>query len=75
MFRKIVVFILISTALFSHKIQGIKLEAEKIKNDSILIKAYFQKSKKQLVGNKVKLISKIDNRRLNQTYIKEGKNT
>ncbi len=61
---KVILFILLilSTKLFAHKVAGIKLEAKKVEGDKIQINAYFQKSKRALIGNKIKLISMIDNR-------------
>lgn len=47
---------------FAHAIPGINLEVKDLKNNTMLITANFKKSKRPLVGNKIKLISMIDNR-------------
>lgn len=54
--------LLFTTTLFAHKIAGVELEVKKIENDKIHINAFFKKSKRALAGNKIKLISMIDNR-------------
>lgn len=48
--------------LFAHSVPGMDITIEKKEQNQILIKAFFKKSKKPLVGNEVKLISKFDNR-------------
>jgi len=61
--NKFVLLILIFiTSLQAHKVAGIKLNIKDLKDNTILITAQYKKSKRALVGNKVKLISMIDNR-------------
>lgn len=57
-----VFLLLFTTTLFAHKIAGVELEVKKIENNKIHINAFFKKSKRALAGNKIKLISMIDNR-------------
>ena len=57
-----VFLVLFTTNLFAHKIAGVELKIKKIEDDKIHINAFFKKSKRVLSGNKIKLISMIDNR-------------
>jgi hypothetical protein len=67
---KLFLFFLVSINLYGHRIAGIKLEVEALENNQIHITGKFQKSQRILVGNKIKLISMIDNRILFEA--KEG---
>lgn len=70
--NKLVLFVLLflATNIFAHKVAGVNLEVEKLEKNKILINAYFKKSKRVLIGNKIKLISMIDNRILFEDKLK-----
>ncbi len=51
-----------SILAFAHAIPGITLDVKDLKNNTMLITAHFKKSKRPLVGNKIQLISMIDNK-------------
>jgi len=61
---------------FAHAIPGISLKVKDLRDNTMLITANFKKSKRPLIGNKVKLISMIDNRVLFEDKIsKDGLTT
>lgn len=68
----LVLFIFFSTSVFAHKIPGIKLEVQDLKDNTMLITAKFKKSNRALIGNKIKLISMIDNRVLFEDKLPSG---
>jgi len=69
--RTILFFILIfNITLFAHKVPGMEVTLEKKEQNKILIKAFLKKSKRALIGNEVKLISKFDNRVLAKGKLK-----
>ena len=51
-----------SILAFAHAIPGITLNVKDLRNNTMLITAHFKKSKRPLVGNKIQLISMIDNK-------------
>lgn len=72
MVLKKLIFILLffSTSIFAHRVAGVDTSIEKKQNNKIHIKAFFQKSKKPIFGNEVKLISMFDNRVLDRGKLK-----
>lgn len=65
--KSITVFILFfTTNLFAHNVPGMDVSLEKKENNKIHIKAFFKKSKRPLINNEVRLISKFDNRVLDK---------
>lgn len=64
MVLKKLIFLLIfsTTFLFAHKVAGVDTSVTKLEGNKIHIKAFFQKSKKPIFGNEVRLISMFDNR-------------
>lgn len=69
--KKLIFIILFSsTSIFAHRVAGVDTSIKKIGNDKIHIKAFFQKSKKTIFGNEVKLISMFDNRVLDKGKLK-----
>ena len=68
----ILFFLFLGTNVFAHKIPGIKLQVEDLKDNTMLISAKFKKSNRALIGNKIKLISMIDNRVLFEDKLPKG---
>lgn len=56
----LLVLIFFTTNSLAHSVPGIKLEVKDLKNNTMLITGKFKKSGKNLIGNKIKLISMID---------------
>lgn len=57
-------------SLLAHKVPGMDVSLEKKEKNKVIIKAFFKKSKRVLLGNEVKLISKFDNRVLAKGKLK-----
>lgn len=64
---------LLTTQLFAHKIEGINLIITPIESDTISIEGKMKGSGKKLEGNKIALISMIDKRVLEETFLEGSK--
>lgn len=73
--RKIFLLILFFTlfsCVYAHKIAGMQLSVELIQDEKILIKGFNEQVKKTLHGNKIKLISMLNNKVLFEGFLNEG---
>lgn len=64
---------LLTTQLFAHKIEGINLIITPIESDTISIEGKMKGSGKKLEGNKIALISMIDKRVFEETFLEGSK--
>lgn len=70
MFNKTILLLLCwASFTFAHKVAGVDMSLEALENDTIKVSAYFQKSKRALVGNEVRFISMFDNRVLDKAKL------
>jgi len=70
---KLLLTLLLCTHLFAHKIEGLILVITPLENDFIAIEGKMKGSGKKLEGNKIALISMIDNRVLFEDFLENGK--
>jgi len=70
--KKIFLMIVLSFIhLNAHNVAGVDMSVKKLDNDKIEVKVFYQKSKKALSGNEVRLISMFDNRVLQKAKLEK----